>query len=694
MIRVFLPRCGVVRACSLRDKIRDPERYCSIFEQDGPPAFAPLSHTYGLLQPLVVDKFAQYSPLPGQNALEDVLLSHADGFGRPVRLCWPAADICDFAVRGRATSRVVGAFPCFAETRSPVFLDARLIGQSLRLVALLEGEIPLTVFLETTGTFVEDVASLEVSGTALFDPVGKVLRLYPCDVVVLSRLPMQRRDAPLPPLPTRPHGESSGPDEQGPDGPGPDICRPPRKQPRCHAGSGSSSGSRFDVPGDGALVDDMQQANATHGHCTLPVLLYDVAASFARTVDVADDARIALAVPGLVELACRRRSPAFDCVAPFSCAAVTWNPGFLITALSSRCREDTSANCFAECSMHWPHTRRQELAYRLALSAQHLPAIVHDGDEAAPPSYFVEHDPFQGPVGPHEDDAIEDDMTDTEPSMNCIEARIFCFQGPARSVSLWFHLAEQVREFLVRADILHNPDAEFLQLLPVMPHPDLPFMALLLVPRWWSAAGLTSALFVDGLAGGRCFLHTAHAVETFEDALPPALLQGSTAVSLFVPPRHTEELDPVHPDTLVSAAIASGSVVVVQGVHDEAPVYVDVLDHLQSLPHSTARHDDAEGRHDPHPASVVLLGVAFEQFILELRDGPTAAQVAAALDYPEECLYLHRQPACFERLVIVGVPVAESFGFRDTRVFGRVPGRGLFIDSRAVGRLVCYRCVQ
>ena len=156
LIRVFLPHCGVIRACSLRDRIRDPEQYCSILEQDGPPAFAPLSHTYGLLQTLVVDKFVQYSPLPGRDALEDVLLSHVDSIGRPMRLCWPAVDIRDFAVRGKATSRVVGAFPSFAETRSPVFLDARPIGQSLRLVASLEGVMPLTVFLETTGTFVED----------------------------------------------------------------------------------------------------------------------------------------------------------------------------------------------------------------------------------------------------------------------------------------------------------------------------------------------------------------------------------------------------------------------------------------------------------------------------------------------------------------------------------------------------------
>ena len=453
LIRVFLPHCGVIRACSLRDRIRDPEQYCSIFEQDGPPAFAPLSHTYGLLQPLVVDKFVQYSPLPGQDALEDVLLSHVGSIGRPMRLCWPAVDIRDFAVRGKTTSRVVGAFPSFAETRSPVFLDARPIGQSLRLVASLEGVIPLTVF------FWKQRA-----------PLLRTLPLW----TFLARL---------------------------------------------FLGSGRSSGSRPCVSEDGAPLDDTMHANAAHGQCALPVLLYDVAATSVQTVDTAADAHVVFAVSGLVDLVCGRQSSVFDCVAPFSLAAVTWNPGFLVTALSSRCREDTPASCFAECSLHWPHSMRQELAYRLALSAQHLPAIVFDDDDNALPSYFITHDPFQGPVGPHEDDAVEDDMTDSEPSMNCIEARIFCFQGPTRSVSLWFHLAEQVDEFLVRADILHNPDAEFLQLLPVMPHPDLPFMALLMVPRWWSTVGLTSALFVDELAGGRCFLHTAHAVETFEHCL-------------------------------------------------------------------------------------------------------------------------------------------------------------------------------
>ena len=269
-------------------------------------------------------------------------------------------------------------------------------------------------------------------------------------------------------------------------------------------------------------------------------------------------------------------------------------------------------------------------------------------------------------------------------AMNCIAVRIFCFQGPTRNVSMWYHLTETVDEFLTRADILHNPDVQFMRLLPVEPHPDGPFVALLFVPRWWAEAQILPALYIDGHQPDTQFLHAAHVGETLEDAMPLALLQNRSAVSLYVPPVQDDSVAPMRPDALVLEVLQAGSHVAVLGAQADPPVFRQTHQHLRSLDHDLGWVDDDVGRHAPLVTSAVLLGVRFEQFLITLGPGPVREQIALALEYPPDALYLQQQPACFDKLVVAGVPVAECWGFRDIRIFGRHLWRALLADPSAI----------
>ena len=187
------------------------------------------------------------------------------------------------------------------------------------------------------------------------------------------------------------------------------------------------------------------------------------------------------------------------------------------------------------------------------------------------------------------------------------------------------------------------------------------------------------------------FLHTASHGETFEDVLPSALLQEASMLSLFVPPADDVAAAPACPTSGVLEVLPPGAPVAVLASDADPPAFVSALEHLCALPHSTAHWEVPAGSHDP-PYCVVLLAVDYEQFLVVLQPGPTLPQLAAALDFPPEHLFVHLQMDVFGELVVASHSVGVCYGFRDKRIFGSVPrGRGLFIDGRAVGRPVCYR---
>ena len=492
LVRIFRPRLGVLAFHSLAERLRAPLDFFSILEVDGPLLLSPPSQGFGLLQPLVVDKLVHYSPGRGPFVLDEVLASHADSCWGEVRICWPRTAISDFQIRGTCVGAVAGAFPARLAGRVPVFIDARDIDQSLRLVASKQGHMPLSVFLDLTGTFAAGHASFIVGGSVGFDPATRCVRVLANDLVVLGRRPGASGDA-LSAVPS-PDGSQTPPDF----GPG-----------------GDAHGTSSLAPS--ALAHDTIQVS-----CRSPA---------------------------------RSRSPRGSAGNSGTSCATPGGPG-----------HPEVVPCLP--SLHWPHSTQQELQYRLALSEMARPPLVFDEAEGAPP-FHIAVDPFLGPAqAPPPPQPVDTDPEHTIPAMNNIAVRIFCFQRPVRRVSLWYHLGESVHDLLVRAEILHNFDPQFMQLLPLSPHPPVPFLALLYVPRWWDAVPITSLLLDAGQHAEGLFVHTAFPAESFEDALPPSLLQHAASVALFAAPLQADALAPLRPDNCVQDALPSGALV---AIRDSSP---------------------------------------------------------------------------------------------------------------------------
>ena len=636
LIRVFLPRRRLCAAATLSDKLCDPESHFRILETEGPPDEAIHTGAFGLLQPLVTDKIVSYAGEQNSSVFASVMLSHADEVARNLEAIRPHQISTDVELRGRPVRDLVGVFPSDIATRVPVFLDCRDIGHPVRLVAAQQGCQPLAVFLQQVGVFLEDHGSIVASGTAAFDPIQQSIAPRAKDVIRLSR----RHSAAQAPDGSLCDGgcalsfPASGADRQTPTS-GPASNVPPRSD----AGSGGAPAPRLrsrSPPSTGRPAEATLGA-ANNGDCEGPF--------------------IALA---LCHLAC-------DSV---RLGAVQWTPN--------------------------AEFRRLELEYSLAMSTLALPVIVYDADDAPARDYFVDREPLQDAVAnpPQGDDDLQSDSDEPVPAMNCVAIAVFVFQRPVRWTSAWVHLGEPFDSFLARVDILHNPAAHEFCLIPVVPHPAVPYFAFLFVPRWWEAASIVPTLWCAqprDREPSSVFLHTASHDETFADVLPSVLLQAAPTVSLFVPPTDVADAVPISPASSVAEVLHPGSPLAVIALGGPPPSFQDAVEHLRALPHSTAHWEAPSGTHGP-PYCAVLLGVDFEQFLVTLQAGEILPQLAAALDLPPAHLFVHLQRDVFDELVVASHSVGVCYGFRDKRIFGAMPrGKGIFIDSRPVGRPVCYR---
>ena len=728
LIRVLPPHRSLTPAFTLSEKLRKPEEFFRRLEVEGPPDAAQDLGRYGLLQALVCDKIVAYLRLPGPDRFASVICSHADCFQGPVALQMPQSDVVDLHIRGQHVRLAVGVFPTTCTERAPVFLDARDLERPLRIVAAKLGSMPLDVFFELAGFYVEEQSTLEIAGTVGFDSEARILHIRRNDVIRVSRRagrlePASRLRATLEPV-VAPGGATStggvdhGVSHRGRGRPSAtsDVSgshgrsRTPsafRQRTLKIGGDRSSGASDMEVgwtealndiscPGDGRLpslrqAEDVGRPRPLQVHKDLHDLPFPCSATTAPAGLTARHPFRQLCLGG------------FSSGTHASCSwhkgEHMWISGLQPDVLAEHSWKDTSAQAHPCAFVPTPAFRRGELQYRLAMSLVHQVPVLYNEGELPMPELFAQRHPDQGepPDERGVDDgppAANDDASDSSiPSMNCVAARIYCFQGPVRLVSLWIHLLEDIEEVVARAEILFNPDTESTQLVPLLSHPGLPFLVFLHVPRWWRDSHIAATFYVYAPAVDMCFLQTCFAGDTFEDAMPVHLLSGSTALSLYVPPTPgADDTDPVAPDTRVQDVVDTGSLVVIQRAGEDAPEFFDVRDHMRALPHDTAREDAPDGIHDPPCTSIALLGVGFEQHLVTLRPGPTLVQLAAALDYPLQQVFFHRQVVKFDGLVVLGKPVASCYAYRDTRIFGNPPrGRGIFVDPRAAGRPVCYR---
>ena len=89
----------------------------------------------------------------------------------------------------------------------------------------------------------------------------------------------------------------------------------------------------------------------------------------------------------------------------------------------------------------------------------------------------------------------------------------------------------------------------------------------------------------------------------------------------------------------------------------------------------------------------LLLGVGFEQTVLDSRPGPLLPQVEAVTGIPCADILHWVQKGLFEDVAVQGRAVHRAIGIRDRRL--AAPGEPcmVFIDARTLGKPLCCRAV-
>ena len=173
-------------ALSLTHKLRDSRRQLRDAATEGFLPDVYHGRVYTLLQLLEPPARVQYSPSPGQDLLEQVVVSHALAAWRPYVLHWPNEPVHDLHVRGVATCLVAGAFPCELAGRVPLFVDGRRVGMPMRLYAAKQGHMCLADLFLIIGLGDLDADAYIVTGSVGFDHEQHAVRVSAGDLMVLD----------------------------------------------------------------------------------------------------------------------------------------------------------------------------------------------------------------------------------------------------------------------------------------------------------------------------------------------------------------------------------------------------------------------------------------------------------------------------------------------------------------------------
>ena len=278
------------------------------------------------------------------------------------------------------------------------------------------------------------------------------------------------------------------------------------------------------------------------------------------------------------------------------------------------------------------------------------------------------------------------------PALLSIRVAVVTMQGPTCTHSLWTQEGEDIERFMVRADILLNPDSPFMQLLPVEPQPSLPQLTLLLCPRWWSLAGIKPLLVQGPVDSMPPFFLAAH--QMVDNLLPTASLPDAGPYAVYAPAADDTGVPGLDAGQFQADALAAAAYVVMRPVDVSACACHSVGQHLASLSH--VPRSEAEGEQPlAEPMLAVLLGFGFDQILLTLEFGSVPRCIARLLGIPFAHVYIQRQRYCFDKLTVAGRRPTHCFGFRNLADMHRpFQGIGVFFDARPIGRPLCFREIQ
>ena len=135
----------------------------------------------------------------------------------------------------------------------------------------------------------------------------------------------------------------------------------------------------------------------------------------------------------------------------------------------------------------------------------------------------------------------------------------------------------------------------------------------------------------------------------------------------------------------------AGACVCFQREGAQRPGHCSPEDRLRTIRHVPAA-DVVPQRQEPEPGLMLVLGLRFEQVLVEVTNDHWRQDVARALHMHTGDLVVHEQDRIFERLAVMARLPSRVVAVKSFRVFGRrPPGFGIFIDGRSAGTPVCYR---
>ena len=321
-----------------------------------------------------------------------------------------------------------------------------------------------------------------------------------------------------------------------------------------------------------------------------------------------------------------------------------------------------------------------------------LPAIVHcAGGEVPRVDYAVDvfgrlpGDEGQpgGEESPEEEVETSDDAV---PSEWCIQVSVLGFQSIPYTRTFWVAHGERPADLLVRLEILLAPAGSFYRLVIPALQPPGRALQLIMVPNWWQDVGRHAVLVVQ------------------PDLDQPAYVE---VVGLNVDIEHILPLHSHARDETVELAVSGALRVAHGGVVDVATGDTLLLSGQRRVQDLCQNADDMVANAELHTRAsevpdravaptlrYVLLGVAFEQNIIELRPGRVATQVAALLQMtPNELILETQSQPLFEHVCIRGTPVHRCMSVRSDRYFRRGVGSIIFIDPRSLGVPICCKNV-
>ena len=646
LVRILAPGRPIRALATLETKLRYHDQHLRDVIAEGYPADDYRPHRYGLLQPLSEARSVDFSPISGMQALDSVLNSHSDLDFGPTAVFWPAAQPDRHFVRGRPVDKTAAAFPVSCTTRCPLFIDGRAVGTPFQVYAAPSGWMLVRDLFNSIGLTVPWSESLQLSGTVQSSVDRRAVQVESAALLVLRYSHPEDGRSGVVHLDDSDSqdGSDDGPSRSAPDGHG--------TQPAIASGSSCPEAKRF-------------------RSSTIPPASDSATRLVALRVDSGEKHISSHTQPGLAHDTRNR------CIDDHAHALRHTEDASVTQTNVPRAPGSAYHSPFFSTEMGLAMLNAAPLVYQegdfppdpLVVSATGAPGQ-NGGDQA----------PAEG--------AADDDL-------KRVPVAVLTFQSPSRQHTLWVSGQEPLASVLVRANILLNPDPAVMDLVPADPQPPVEHFVLVLVPKWWPQAGVRPFVCMLNLPGRQPFAHAVFHSEDLDASLPQAVFEDGAQLDLYLPPSDAGDPDP-HVNTIWPAqTLQPGSLLMFQPQGLLPPLLSSPTDRLSAMEHVDAHAFPDTVLYRPHPCDVVLLGVGYEQFVLRLGSMPIRLLVARHLDMAATDVFLHHQAAAFTELTVAGRPISVCFGFRSKAIFGEEPaGRGVFIDSRAVGRPVVYRSVQ